>query len=126
VIVYRPTDKISYSLGEIKFSISPLTFHQKQQVASLLQEAVQNKNPKKMLEASILTVKMALKSIHGLKFQDGSDFKLEFDENGLISDESIDVLLNTELSEKLIGLCSQLVNGIPKELPEGVVIEKKS
>lgn len=126
MIVYHPSDKISYSLGEIKFSISPLTFYQKQQVASILQSAIQSKDPQKMLEASILTVKMGLKSISGLQFEDGSDFQLQFDENGQVTDGCIDILLNTDISEKLIGLCSQLVNGIPKELPEGITVEKKS
>src|SRR5690606_3486695 len=72
---------------------------------------------RKMSEGTALALKYAVKSISGVKDSDGKPYELKF-EGEFLSEESIDDLLNLEITDKLVLACSTLVNGVPKDFTD--------
>lgn len=123
VRIYRTTDKIKYTVGELTVWLSPLSLNDKAELHTFLEKA-QKGDVLATIQAAAFAIKCSLKEVKGLTNQDGSSYSLEFD-NGKLSDSCVDDLMNIQESNKLIVLCSQLIAGIPKTLPEGITLQEK-
>lgn len=125
-VIYGTNDRIRVKIGGLVFSISPLTFKTKSDMQALVMKG-------DAMGAAALAVKHAVKSIDGVKRPDGSVYELEF-EDGVLSDNAIDDLLNIPQGTKLSQIAVELINGMPKEFVdattgtkmEGVEIVKES
>lgn len=69
------------------------------------------------MDAVSNSIKYSLKEIHGVTVEDeeGNEtpYKLSFEDNGDLTDECIDDLLNMEESNKINAICSSLIGGVP-------------
>lgn len=130
MIIHKTTDKIQVRIGEITFYLSPLSWDQKQDIlsdAKMVDGKTSNRN------STYKCLKYAVKGIEGVTLADGSPYVLTMD-NGVLSDECIEDILNLELSPKLIMACYSFVQGIPArivnpvtgEVVEGVEIVQKN
>lgn len=124
--IYRTTDRVEVKLGEITVKIAPLSLEHKNHVQKLMLDGQKNQDLQKLNDALLLAVKHCLKDIKGVQDSDGNDYHLEFNE-GLLTDNCINDLLNMEESQNLLKVCSAFVSGIPKSFNiEGVeIVEKK-
>lgn len=130
MIAYRTSDRIRVAVDDIEISISPLNHHDKNAIQTLLVAG----KVESLMEGSILALKCGIKSIRGVKYPDGSDLELVFEnESDRLSDSSVDTLLNLPCHNKLSSICLELIEGIPsefvnpetKEVIEGVRIIKE-
>ena len=119
--IYRLSDRIPLLIDDITVTISPLSFQEKTEIQSLMLSATDD--PMKTMVAARLAIKYAVKDIQGLSYADGTDFAI-VSENGTMSDNSVDELLNIPLSHKLIAVCSQLIAGIPSGFSDPVTGKK--
>lgn len=108
--IYRTNDIISLKIDGLVVNISPLTFEQKMQIQT---ELMLNASEGPM-RAAKLACQYAIKDIKGLEDADGSEYKLEF-ENNKVSDKCWDDLQNVQETNKMITACLNLVNGVPSE-----------
>lgn len=128
--IYKTTDKIPVKIDSITVKISPLTFEQKSEVQGLILE----QNPLSIVKAARLCIKSSVKEIDGVENEDGSAYQLQFEENGALTDQCVDDLLNIDQDDKLSLVCTSLLNGIPRDFIdpqtgqkiEGISIQKAS
>lgn len=106
-VVYRVNDTFDIKIGDVVFAISPLNYKVKADMQSYVMAG-------KPMDAAVLALKNAVKSVSGLKLPDGSNYELEFDASGQLKDSSIDDLLNIPESGKLNVIAISLVNGMPQ------------
>lgn len=105
-VVYKMSDRVKVKVDTIELTIGPLDFKVKSDIQSLFMTG-------KYLEGSVLAIKNGVKEINGLKLSDGSDYKLEFDSDGKISEDSINDIFNIEEAAKINLIAVSLINGIP-------------
>lgn len=65
---------------------------------------------------TFLAIKYAVKEASGIELVDGSEYKVELSESGVLTDECVDDLLNLEIGPKLMQACANLINGVTSEL----------
>ncbi len=126
--IYRVTDRIKIKIGDISFELSPLTSLQK---ADIMSKAMSN-GANGLVDSTKLALKYAIKRVNGLETLDDVPYQVEL-ENGVLSDTSVDDLLNIEITDKLQKVCLNLMHGIPEKfldpetgMPvEGVEVIKK-
>lgn len=133
MIIYRKSDRVSVSIDGIEIKVSPLSHQQKTILQGHMMKAVGGD-----MEAAMISVrqsiKYSLKDLKGVFYIDDSgdqrEYQLEF-ENGELTDECIDEVLNMPISGKLNSVCAALLQGVPdkvldnkgKEI-EGIKIKK--
>lgn len=80
-----------------------------------------------MNEGIYEALKFSLKDIQGLTDSNDEVYKLEFNEDGTISDICIEELTNMEVTAKLLQVCGQLISDFTKDSYdiEGVEVVKK-
>lgn len=111
--IIKKTDRIKVEIDEIVFHLSTLTFEQKTEIQALIVQAIKGNDNQKVLEATRLAIRYTVKDVTGLV--DGDDvWKPEID-NGCVTDDSLDILLNLPLSQKLCQVASTLAVQIPKD-----------
>lgn len=132
--LYKTSDKISIKIDDIEIKVSPLNQLQKNELQGHMMKAVNGNMDEAMLSVQ-KAMKFCIKGISGVEYEDeGGDLKsyeLEFEE-GMLSDDCIDDLLNLPVSNKISSVCSALLGGIPNEILdadgkpiEGIKILKK-
>jgi hypothetical protein len=124
MIVYRLTDRLPIKIDELTFWIAPLSFEKKQVLSTYtrMNGGVETIDFQKV---AVATLKFTIKGVEGLTLADGSDYELEFDPAGDLTDESVDVLLRLVQNERLIVACSRLANEFKEHEIPGVVIDMK-
>ena len=111
--IYSLTDKIPVKIGDITISISPLSTIQKAEIQGLMLKTVKDpENTLPAMQASNLCVKYSLKEIKGVEMADGTSFGLQF-EDGVLTDDCVEQLNNSELGTLLHQTCLNLLKGIP-------------
>jgi hypothetical protein len=126
--IYKTTDKISVKIDDIVVQVSPLSFEQKCDIQALLVSG----DPMSVVRAASMAIKYGVKGLEGVENADGSLYVLETDENGSLSDQCVDDLLNIDQDDKLSLVCTSLLNGIPKDIVDpqtgkkikGITIER--
>jgi hypothetical protein len=108
VKLYRTTDRINLKIGPLEVKIAPLSFNQKSEI----QSEIMKPTPMAVMNAARMAVKYAVKDIKGIQTPDGKEYKLSFD-GDVLSDESLDDLLNIDQDNKIGVICTQLIRGVP-------------
>lgn len=62
-----------------------------------------------------MALRYGLKGIEGVQDGEGNDYELKFDDNGMITDECTDDMLNMEQSAALTQVCAAIINGVPSQ-----------
>jgi len=113
--VYKMSDRIKVKIEDITLHISPLNLEQKADIGNDLVDFQVTKDVRSYSKAIVKAVCFALKDIEGVEDSDGQ-FKLRFDENGNVDIEDVELLLNSDLSDKIGASCMAFINSIPKEI----------
>jgi hypothetical protein len=108
--IYRTSDTVALNLDGLVVKISPLSYKQKMDV----QAEILTGDTRGAMNAAALAVKYALKDIQGLEDSEGNPYQLKF-ENGKVADECWDDLQNIKEGQKLIMVCLNLMNSVPKD-----------
>jgi hypothetical protein len=111
--IYRRTDRIKIKIDDVTVTVSPLSSHEKAEIQSEMIKFVKG-DVKAGQHGICLSLKYAVKDIEGIEDSNGSNYSLKF-ENGYLSDECVDDLLNMEITGKLSQVCASLSNGVPTE-----------
>ena len=113
--IYRTSDKLPVKIQDITFKISPLTFQHRSEIQSHLSKAQDDFNEASI--GSFKAIKYAVKEIDGVENYDGSDYKLEFEDN-VLTDDCVNDLLNLEV---FLDLANSLIHGVPEHIlgPDG-------
>ena len=114
-IIYKKNDLITLKIADLTFKIKPLAYMERVEImaCSSKQEGSVIENAAK---ATYLAIKYAVKDFQGAKLIDGSDYKLEFDNEGYVSEESINDILNIENNNKLGLALNNFLKGVPTKL----------
>lgn len=107
-------------IGGIVFHLSPLSWNQKQDI---LNETTLHEGEPTNRNSTYKCIKYAVKKIDGVTLSDGTAYAVEI-EDGVLSDSSVEDILNLELSPTLIMACYSLIHGVPTEVRNPVTGEK--
>ena len=133
MIIYRKQDRVSVNIDGIEIKVRPLSHNQKTILQGHMMKAVGGDMDAAMISVR-QSIKFSLKEIKGIFYIDDEgdkrEYQLEF-ENGELTDECIDDVLNMPISSKLNSVCASLLQGVPdkildnkgKEI-EGIKIKK--
>lgn len=133
MMIYKTSDKISVEIDGIELKISPLSHSQKTELQGHMMKAVGGDMAAAM-DSVRLSISYCLKDIKGVKYQDDEgeirDYQLSF-ENGKLTDECLDDMLNMPISGKLNSVCAAMLAGVPDKIldengkeVEGIKIKK--
>jgi len=118
-IIYRKTDLINLKIGDLTFIIRPLSYQDRISVMS----ALSTEGGSIVENAALATFKLmkhAIAGVSGAKLPDGEDYEISKDEEGKISDDSIDDLLNLEENDVLGMALHNFLKGIPATLAKNL------
>ena len=115
--IYRNTDRITLKVDDLFVKVAPLTLSQKAHVQQVSLDAVRKQDLKLTQDSIVLVLKYAIKGITGLYNSDETPYMLEFD-NGVLTDQCAEDLLNLELKDKLTMVCMGLLSGVPSEFTD--------
>lgn len=121
MIVYRTSDRIPVQVGDLELLFAPLSFAQKTEINSHVKLEAGKEQPEGV-KIAYLYLKYGIKGLKGCTLSDGSEYELQFDSAGNLTDESVDDLLSLENSPKIIRICALLANQIAKHEVEGVTV----
>lgn len=121
-------DRIKLTIGEIVFTIAPLSYGNKQELLSCT-KVVNGEDHYDLLKAQALYIKYAVKGVEGIKKHSGEAYGLEF-EGGFLTDDCVSELLSIECREELMVAAWQQLNGaqsvvnpVTFEKMEGIKVE---
>lgn len=135
-VIWRKSDRIKVRIGKgedaIVLVVSPLTQHEKAQTSALISKGSESKNTTDIMNGVMLAIKYAVKGIENVVNSDGSPYELKFTDEGILSDESLEDIMNLPQAAMVTYISSNLVNGVPskfldangKELPEVEILRK--
>ena len=127
--IYKTTDRIAIKVDDITIKIGPLTFAQKSEVMAMMVKGQKESDYLLLNQAILKSVSYAVKSVEGFKDSNDEDYKLKFDDSNTdcLDESSLNDLANCAYSEKILGICSKLLQGVPADFKiDGVeVVEKK-
>lgn len=135
--IYRKTDRIKVQIGKgdeaVTLSLSPLSQHEKLEVQSLMFESRLQGKAASAVEGVAKAIKYAVKGMEGVVDSDEKPYELKF-ENGSLTDECVEDILNMELAGKIMFICSALTSGVPSQfldnkgepLPDVEILTSKS
>lgn len=112
--VYKRTDRIMVRIDNLVVKLAPLSLDQKTEIQQAMLAGNRASDIAQLSHAMRLALKYSVKGIDGLINSDDQPYKLEF-ENDVLTDSCIDDLLNIELTDKLILVCTKLAAGVPKQ-----------
>lgn len=125
MIVLTPKDRVLVTLTEypeLKFWISPLTYQQRAELASLKEGIKDGIDAKKSLELAYKSLKFALKEVEGVKLLDGKNFKLRLDDNDEVNHEDLEAFLSMTPAFHVAMFTAQLENGFQSYDINGVEV----
>lgn len=106
-VVYRVSDTFDIKIGSTVFSMSPLNY----KVKADMQAYVLAGRP---MDAAVVALKNSVKSVKGLKNPDGTEYELEFNDDGSMKEACVDDLLNIPEANNLNVIAISLINGMPE------------
>jgi len=110
MIVYGLKDKIQVKVGAFTFVLTPLSVDDK----AVISASTVWKGGKATIGivGIIETIRRSVKEMSGLKdvkYPDGRAFKLAFDENGILDDESVHVVMQICGTNKMVPIATCLM-----------------
>lgn len=127
MIIYRKNDLLDVNIDGIGFKISPLSFHEKNELQQHMIKAVSGDMTEAMI-AVRKSIQFCLKGISGVYCFNESGkkepYRLELVDNK-ITEDCLDELMNMPINNKLSAVCSAMLTGIPDKIVDnqGNVIE---
>lgn len=118
--IFKTTDKIPFSIGDVKIWISPMSFGHKVEIQSTtkLKGGVEVSDGFKV---ALLTLKYSVKEIEGVSNADGTPYQLEFEEDGKsLTDDCVNELFQLEHSPKVIRACNSFHEAQTNEAIKGL------
>lgn len=119
MIVFQPNQLIKVQIEDASFWITPLTWQQRQEIMTF-KRTVAGVPEVDTLSMAKLSLKFGLKKAKGLLNPDGSEFELDFSDDGKLSDEHCDLLLNS--SVQIHAMALKLSHGIVLKSHDGVTV----
>lgn len=113
--IYKLSDRIKLRIADVELTLAPLTRVQKYDIQSSIFKWESTKEATHLIEGSFKAVKYGVRGISGVHGLDGSEYKLSFD-GDVLSDDCVEELLNSELSNEITVSAISLLNGIPKKI----------
>ena len=110
---------ISHAEEKLIFTFRQLTYKEKNKIAALTTRVEQGKAIVDSSLTCFYVIKYGLLEVEGLELEGGVKWRLsKHDEDGIQvnTDESIDALLNTEVSNGLIWAANDMMGGIPSKI----------
>lgn len=107
--------EIAHQEEKLNFIFRQLTYKEKNAIAGLTTKL---ENGNTVIDSSLTcfyVLKYGLVDVEGLSNPDGSPWKLQ-KENEINTDDSIDALLNSKISNGLIWAANSMLNGIPSKI----------
>ena len=115
ITVYRATDRIKIQIGEATLIVKPLSYKDKNDWLTCITSS-SGTQLENALKGLAILMRATIKEIDGVIFTDGEKFSLEFDENGKLTEDSVDTLLNMEIFGDIRDLMIALTRGVPKDM----------
>lgn len=119
--ILRLSDRVKLKIGEITFTIAPLSYMQKQELGSCTR-IVKGEEVFDLLKSQALYIKYALKDIDGVVDYNGEKYELSF-EGDILTDDCVSEVMSLEENEKFSSVYWQILNGL-KEVVDPVSGEK--
>ena len=121
--IYRSTDRVKIKITDddgsnpIIVTVAPLTHHQKTEIQNMMLGGKSRGDLTSITKGIELSIKYSVKGVEGLTDMHGNDYKPSM-EGDILSDESVSDLLNMDLSNKLIMVCSNLTSGFTSKFKD--------
>lgn len=125
-VIFKPaTDRVKLKIGEVEFLLSPLSYGQKLDCATIPTKQFGGEKRVDMTILSHRIIKHSVKDIKGVDSADGSPYKLEFEEKefsgvlltkteNVLTDECAeDILVGLNITPPMISIAYQLLIEIP-------------
>lgn len=114
-----------FKIEDIEFEIGKFSLSDKKEIMAHLDELGQPKSIESVWDVAVFALKRGLKDIKGIFYDDGEEFKLKFDESGLVEDSIISEILSLPVSDKFIMIASSVVMDSRTEIPEEITFTSK-
>lgn len=124
MIIYKPNERVTVKIGDVKIKITPLMPSDRVVLADILQAGAKSAN-KDIVKAAYEALRLSVKEIDapGYSFSDGQPISLSHGDDGRLTDESLAVLLQVIDAKKLTSMAIVMAgNGIREWEIEGVEI----
>lgn len=106
--ILRLKDRVAFNLDGISIKLAPLSFQQQLDINACSRK-VNGEDISDDGMKILLLVKYALKDISGLRLYDDSEYKIEFDGNGNLSDECAGEIMNMPIRENIIKAVNKIM-----------------
>jgi len=122
MIIYKSTDRIPVKIGELTFWLSPMKWGHKQEIIALITQKGGQEHSDATKQA-FLTMKYSVKSVDGLKNADGSEYTLETDHDGILTDEATNELFQLDQMPLLTSVAAQWIQRVREIELDGVTVD---
>jgi hypothetical protein len=125
MIVYGPEDRIPLKIGSVRIEISPLRYKDRFRLLSYIQKDG-GTDASRQGDMAYDTLKLAIKSVSGLDARKPNGEKIEilFDSNGVIEDDSLELLIRASNSTVLTQVAAELIADVYDFKIVGVSIDQ--
>lgn len=112
--IFKTTDRLKVKIDGVTVYLAPLNFEQKSEVQGLMVKASKG-DTQSGLAGARLAVKYSLKKVDGVEDFDGNKYELELEDN-VITDDCLQDIINSTMSEKLQITACTILTGIPSKI----------
>lgn len=115
-IISRPSDLVPVEFKDsgVTLYFSPVRQKDKIKLSSKFQSLKQD-DLEAVLNASKDLLKCCLKDCEGIEFSDGEPFKFDKDKQGMVTDDSLDTLLELDFVDKIYLVAGLFLRSVPKQ-----------
>lgn len=123
--IYRLTDRVKVKIDDVVVVLRPLNLHQKNEIRVLFQKHQNSKdlnsdngldNSTYGMQGILQTIKYTVDSVQGFVIDDdGTEYKVEKDQQGYLTDDCVNELLSSNLQQKIIAVCNNSLLQLPDE-----------
>lgn len=122
MVIYRHGDLIPVRVGPVTFWLTPMKWDHRRKMSSMI-TMQGGKEQEDIIHKIFLSLKYSVRKIEGFKLADGSDYQVEMDENGDITDECVNEIFQMEGFPKLSGIAIRFITEIKDLSDDGVKVD---
>jgi hypothetical protein len=111
MLVRKTTQSVPVEIDGVTFMFRPLSMAEKTELMSSLDR---DNSPSALLAWTKSVIARSLRDIRGLTNEDGTDYRATFD-GGMLSNESMDDLLNLPIADKIMLVGGLFIKGVPQD-----------
>lgn len=112
-------------IDDLKFTLKPLNYmHRLELDECFIQKG--GSNLQKLYRSQSILIKYSLKSVKGIKNHDDSDYELEFNDDGSLTDDCVNDIMNIQQRHKLTTAAMNVLNGVMEmsdDITQGIELE---